>query len=166
MAWWAISTELYREQRFLVPMNLARAISLQLHRLHNWVHSYSSKLLSSVAQIKAGLLFFLFFIIYCSISTACVNYPVKKKWLIVLDCWIVPFIFWVVVSDTYLSMAEIYRKQGDNTLAIISYSSAIQCSPTDDDIYFRRAELYFEENQLLLAMDDYAKVSSLFVLLQ
>ncbi|XP_075357745.1 tetratricopeptide repeat protein 6 [Mycteria americana] len=60
-------------------------------------------------------------------------------------------------TDTYLSMAEIYRKQGDNTLAIISYSSAIQCSPTDDDIYFRRAELYFEENQFLLAMDDYAK---------
>lgn len=78
-----------------------------------------------------------------------------------------PFIFWVVVSDTYLSMAEIYRKQGDNTLAIINYSSAIQCCPTDDDIYFRRAELYFEENQLLLAMDDYAKVSSIFfVLLQ
>lgn len=73
-----------------------------------------------------------------------------------------PFIFWVVVSDTYLSRAEIYRKQGDNTLAILNYSSAIQCSPTDDDIYFRRAELYFEENQLLLAMDDYAKVSSLF----
>ncbi|XP_063187863.1 tetratricopeptide repeat protein 6 [Chroicocephalus ridibundus] len=60
-------------------------------------------------------------------------------------------------ADTYLSMAEIYRKQGDNTLAIINYSSAIQCCPTDDDIYFRRAELYFEENQLLLAMDDYAK---------
>nr|XP_009485359.1 PREDICTED: uncharacterized protein LOC104034168 [Pelecanus crispus] len=60
-------------------------------------------------------------------------------------------------ADTYLSMAEIYRKQGDNTLAIIHYSSAIQCSPTDDDIYFRRAELYFEENQLLLAMDDYSK---------
>ncbi|XP_059675518.1 tetratricopeptide repeat protein 6 [Gavia stellata] len=60
-------------------------------------------------------------------------------------------------ADTYLSMAEIYRKQGDNTLAIISYSSAIQCSPTDDDIYFRRAELYFEENKLLLAMDDYTK---------
>ncbi|PKU46137.1 tetratricopeptide repeat protein 6 [Limosa lapponica baueri] len=59
--------------------------------------------------------------------------------------------------NTYLSMAEIYRKQGDNTLAIISYSSAIQHCPTDDDIYFRRAELYFEENQFLLAMDDYAK---------
>lgn len=73
-----------------------------------------------------------------------------------------PFIFWVVVSDPYLSMAEIYRKQGNNALAIISYNSAIQCSPTDDDIYFRRAELYFQENQLLLAMDDYAKVSSLF----
>lgn len=73
-----------------------------------------------------------------------------------------PFIFGVVVSDTHLSMAEIYRKQGNNALAIISYNSAIQCSPTDDDIYFRRAELYFEENQLLLAMDDYAKVSSVF----
>eukprot|EP00075_Anas_platyrhynchos_P025087 XP_027314340.1 tetratricopeptide repeat protein 6 isoform X2 [Anas platyrhynchos] len=60
-------------------------------------------------------------------------------------------------ADTYLSKAEIYRKQGDNTLAIINYSSAIQCCPTDDDIYFRRAEMYFEENQLLLAMDDYAK---------
>ncbi|XP_035184240.1 tetratricopeptide repeat protein 6 isoform X2 [Oxyura jamaicensis] len=60
-------------------------------------------------------------------------------------------------ADTYLSKAEIYRKQGDNTLAIINYSSAIQCCPTDDDIYFRRAEIYFEENQLLLAMDDYTK---------
>ncbi|XP_014797123.1 PREDICTED: tetratricopeptide repeat protein 6 [Calidris pugnax] len=60
-------------------------------------------------------------------------------------------------ADTYLSMAEIYRKQGDNTLAIVNYSSAIQRCPTDDDIYFRRAELYFEENQFLLAMDDYAK---------
>lgn len=44
-------------------------------------------------------------------------------------------------------------------MAIINYSSAIQCNSTDDDIYFRRAELYFEENQLLLAVDDYAKVS-------
>lgn len=72
------------------------------------------------------------------------------------------FIFWVVVSDPYLSKAEIFRKQGHSTLAINNYNSAIQCSPTDDDIYFRRAELYFEENQLLLAMDDYAKVRSLF----
>lgn len=59
-------------------------------------------------------------------------------------------------------MAEICRKQGNNTFAIISYSSAIKCSPTDDDVYFRRAELYFEENQFLLAMDDYTKVSLLF----
>lgn len=44
-------------------------------------------------------------------------------------------------------------------MAIINYSSAIQCNSMDDDIYFRRAELYFEENQLLLAVDDYAKVS-------
>ncbi|KAM9013875.1 tetratricopeptide repeat protein 6 [Ara ararauna] len=60
-------------------------------------------------------------------------------------------------ADTYLSMAEIYRKQGNNTFAIISYSTAIKCNPTDDDVYFRRAELYFEQNQFLLAMDDYAK---------
>lgn len=70
-----------------------------------------------------------------------------------------PFLFCGIISDAYLSKAEIYRKLGDNTMAIINYSSAIQCSSTDDDIYFRRAELYFEENQLLLAVDDYAKVS-------
>lgn len=153
MAWWAISTKLYWERR---DANTTWTISLQLHGLKDWEHSCSCKLLSSVAQIKnklPNLLYNLFLLFYC------INYLVRRRW----RCFgLLNSAFYVlggVVSDTYLSTAEIYRKQGDNTSAIINYSSAIQCCPTDDDIYFRRAEMYFEENQLLLAMDDYAKVS-------
>ncbi|XP_067388344.1 tetratricopeptide repeat protein 6 [Emydura macquarii macquarii] len=59
-------------------------------------------------------------------------------------------------AEAYLSKAEIYRNQGNNALAIINLTSAVKCNPTDD-IYFRRAELLEEEDELLLAMDDYAK---------
>lgn len=61
-------------------------------------------------------------------------------------------------ADAYLSRAEIYKKQGDKSLAIINYTLALRIKPTDDEIYFKRAQMY-EEDDLLLAMDDYAKVS-------
>ena len=41
-----------------------------------------------------------------------------------------------------LYRAEIYRKQGDITMAIVNYTQAIKMNPTDHDAYFQRAEMY------------------------
>ncbi|KAH0620523.1 hypothetical protein JD844_021065 [Phrynosoma platyrhinos] len=59
--------------------------------------------------------------------------------------------------DAYLSRADIYRRQGDNSLAIINYTLAARCRPTDDEIYFKRGEAHEEDGDLLLAMEDYTK---------
>ncbi|XP_045704501.1 tetratricopeptide repeat protein 6 [Phyllostomus hastatus] len=59
-------------------------------------------------------------------------------------------------AEAYLSKAEIYRKKKDITLAILNYTQAIKCKPTDADIYFRRGEMYEITNRVL-AMDDFAK---------
>ncbi|XP_027703248.1 tetratricopeptide repeat protein 6 [Vombatus ursinus] len=59
-------------------------------------------------------------------------------------------------ADVYLSKAEIFRKRGNFTLALLNYSQAIKCRPTDDDIYFKRAEILYVGNKLL-AIDDYSK---------
>ncbi|XP_072135606.1 uncharacterized protein ttc6 [Mobula birostris] len=57
-------------------------------------------------------------------------------------------------ADAYTSKGDIYRKKGDITMAIINYSQGLKCRP-DDDVYFRRAEMYEASNDLLLAMEDY-----------
>ncbi|XP_051871501.1 uncharacterized protein ttc6 [Pristis pectinata] len=57
-------------------------------------------------------------------------------------------------ADAYTSKGDIYRNKGDITMAIINYSQGLKCRP-DDDIYFRRAEMYEANNDLLLAMEDY-----------
>ncbi|XP_036912311.1 tetratricopeptide repeat protein 6 isoform X2 [Sturnira hondurensis] len=59
-------------------------------------------------------------------------------------------------AEAYLSKAEIYRRKKDITLAILNYSQAIKCKPTDADIYFRRGEMYEITNRVL-AIDDFAK---------
>ncbi|XP_078005306.1 tetratricopeptide repeat protein 6 [Phascolarctos cinereus] len=59
-------------------------------------------------------------------------------------------------ADVYLSKAEIFRKRGNFTLALLNYTQAIKCRPTDDDIYFKRAEILYVGNKLL-AIDDYSK---------
>ena len=63
------------------------------------------------------------------------------------------------LPDAFKSKAEIYRVRGETTLAIINYTQAIKCRPEDDDNYFKRAEMYEKRNEILLAMEDYAKVS-------
>ncbi|XP_043930180.1 tetratricopeptide repeat protein 6 [Protopterus annectens] len=60
-------------------------------------------------------------------------------------------------ADAYQSKAEIYRRKGDITMAIISYTQAIKCNPTDES-YFKRGEMYEKRNEVLLAMEDYAMV--------
>ena len=57
-----------------------------------------------------------------------------------------------------MSKAEIFRKKEDITLAILNYTQAIKCKPTEADIYFRRGEMYELTNRVL-AIDDFAKVS-------
>ncbi|XP_053528490.1 tetratricopeptide repeat protein 6 isoform X3 [Artibeus jamaicensis] len=59
-------------------------------------------------------------------------------------------------AEAYLSKAEIYRRKKDITLAILNYTQAIKCKPTDADIYFRRGEMYEITNRVL-AMDDFSK---------
>uniref|UniRef100_A0A8C5KL03 Tetratricopeptide repeat domain 6 n=1 Tax=Jaculus jaculus TaxID=51337 RepID=A0A8C5KL03_JACJA len=59
-------------------------------------------------------------------------------------------------AEAYLSKAEIFREKKDFMLAILNYTQAIKCRPTDADIYFRRGEMYEKTNRVL-AMDDYAK---------
>ncbi|KAM7154759.1 tetratricopeptide repeat protein 6 [Molossus nigricans] len=58
-------------------------------------------------------------------------------------------------AEAYLSKAEIYRGKKDITLAILNYTQAIKCKPTDADIYFRRGEMYEITNKLL-AIDDFS----------
>ncbi|XP_051002460.1 tetratricopeptide repeat protein 6 [Acomys russatus] len=58
-------------------------------------------------------------------------------------------------AEAYLSKAEIFRKK-DITLAILNYSQAIKCRPTDAELYFKRGELYEMANSML-ALDDYSK---------
>ncbi|XP_053451894.1 tetratricopeptide repeat protein 6 [Nycticebus coucang] len=59
-------------------------------------------------------------------------------------------------TEAYLSKAEIFKGKKNITMAILNYSQAIKCRPTDADIYFRRAEMYEIENRIL-AIDDYSK---------
>ncbi|GFN98631.1 tetratricopeptide repeat protein 6, partial [Plakobranchus ocellatus] len=60
-------------------------------------------------------------------------------------------------SGAYRSMAEIYKRQGDITMAIINYSSAIKYNPLDHEAYYQRAQLYEQRGDVLLAMEDYTK---------
>ncbi|XP_077625369.1 tetratricopeptide repeat protein 6 [Crocuta crocuta] len=59
-------------------------------------------------------------------------------------------------AEAYLSKAEIFRGRQDVTLAILNYTQAIKCKPTDADIYFRRGEMYEIANKIL-AIDDFSK---------
>uniref|UniRef100_A0A5F8GNR0 Tetratricopeptide repeat domain 6 n=1 Tax=Monodelphis domestica TaxID=13616 RepID=A0A5F8GNR0_MONDO len=63
-------------------------------------------------------------------------------------------------ADVYLSKAEIFKKRGNQTLALLNYTQAIKCRPKDDDIYFKRAEMLLAGNKLL-AIDDYSRCISL-----
>ncbi|XP_067895393.1 uncharacterized protein ttc6 isoform X2 [Heterodontus francisci] len=57
-------------------------------------------------------------------------------------------------ADAYTSKGDIYRNKGDITMAIINYSQGLKCRP-DGDVYFKRAEMYEQSNDLLVAMEDY-----------
>ncbi|XP_045424232.1 tetratricopeptide repeat protein 6 isoform X2 [Lemur catta] len=59
-------------------------------------------------------------------------------------------------AEVYLSKAEIFRGKKDITLAILNYTQAIKCRPTDADIYFRRGEM-FEMTNKVLAIDDFTR---------
>nr|KAG5709228.1 hypothetical protein BaRGS_017980 [Batillaria attramentaria] len=64
-------------------------------------------------------------------------------------------------AGAYRSMAEIYRKQGDVTMAIVNFTQAIKMNPTDHDAYFQRAAMYEERGEKLLAHEDYSKCMKL-----
>ncbi|KAK6173455.1 hypothetical protein SNE40_016901 [Patella caerulea] len=59
-------------------------------------------------------------------------------------------------GGAYRSMAEIYRKQGDVTMAIVNYTQAIKFNPKDHEAYFQRAQMYEQRGEVLLALEDYA----------
>ncbi|XP_006152426.2 tetratricopeptide repeat protein 6 [Tupaia chinensis] len=59
-------------------------------------------------------------------------------------------------AEVYLSKAEIFREKKDITLAILNYTQAIKCKPTDADTYFRRGQMYDIDNRIL-AIDDFSK---------
>ncbi|KAJ8353542.1 hypothetical protein SKAU_G00211090 [Synaphobranchus kaupii] len=59
-------------------------------------------------------------------------------------------------SEAFKSKAEIYRAKGNTTQAILNYTQAIKCHPEDDENYFKRAKMYEERTEILLAMEDYA----------
>ena len=50
----------------------------------------------------------------------------------------------------YLNRAEIYKRQGDVTMAIINYSSAIKYNPVDHEAYYQRAQMYEQVRQIVL----------------
>ena len=45
-------------------------------------------------------------------------------------------------AGAYRSMAEIYKRQDDITMAIVNYTQAIKLNPRDHEAYFARAECY------------------------
>ncbi|XP_022375539.1 tetratricopeptide repeat protein 6 [Enhydra lutris kenyoni] len=59
-------------------------------------------------------------------------------------------------GEAYLSKAEIFRRRNNITLAILNYTQAIKCKPTDADIYFRRGEMH-EIGNKVLAIDDFSR---------
>uniref|UniRef100_A0A8C0WG14 UDP-N-acetylglucosamine--peptide N-acetylglucosaminyltransferase SPINDLY n=1 Tax=Castor canadensis TaxID=51338 RepID=A0A8C0WG14_CASCN len=59
-------------------------------------------------------------------------------------------------AEAYLSRAEIFREKNNITLAILNYTQAIKCMPTNADVYFKRGEMYEKANKVL-AVDDYSK---------
>ncbi|WAR00024.1 TTC6-like protein [Mya arenaria] len=59
-------------------------------------------------------------------------------------------------SGAYRSMAEIYQKQDDITMAIVNYTQAIKLNPRDHEAFFARAECYEKRGDMLLALEDYS----------
>ncbi|XP_028413242.1 uncharacterized protein LOC114536089 isoform X2 [Dendronephthya gigantea] len=65
------------------------------------------------------------------------------------------------IVKVFLSKAEIYKKQGDSTMAILNYSQAIKLNPGDADVYYNRAALFLDKGDVVLALEDYKKASEL-----
>ncbi|XP_067933193.1 uncharacterized protein [Watersipora subatra] len=63
-------------------------------------------------------------------------------------------------AGAYISRAELMA-QSDPTMAVTNLTQAIKIQPTNADIYMRRAKLYQGRDQVLLAMEDYAKAYKL-----
>ncbi|KAM5175941.1 tetratricopeptide repeat protein 6 [Callospermophilus lateralis] len=59
-------------------------------------------------------------------------------------------------TEAYLSKAEIFKNKENTALAIVNYTLAIKCRPTEADSYFRRGEMHEKANRVL-AIDDYSK---------
>ncbi|XP_046576439.1 LOW QUALITY PROTEIN: uncharacterized protein LOC124284394 [Haliotis rubra] len=64
-------------------------------------------------------------------------------------------------AGAYRSMAEIYRRQNDITMAIVNYTQALKLNPHDHEAFFRRAEMYEQRGEMLLALEDYGKCTKL-----
>ncbi|KAG3261124.1 tetratricopeptide repeat domain 6 [Ictidomys tridecemlineatus] len=59
-------------------------------------------------------------------------------------------------AEAYLSKAEIFKNKENTASAILNYTLAIKCRPTEADSYFRRGEMHEKANRVL-AIDDYSK---------
>ncbi|XP_033743076.1 uncharacterized protein LOC117329299 isoform X6 [Pecten maximus] len=64
-------------------------------------------------------------------------------------------------SGSYRSMAEIYRKQGEITMAVINYTQAVKLNPLDHEAYYQRALMYEKRGDMLLALEDLSKAKKI-----
>ncbi|XP_021358969.1 uncharacterized protein LOC110454008, partial [Mizuhopecten yessoensis] len=64
-------------------------------------------------------------------------------------------------SGAYRSMAEIYRKQGEITMAVINFTQAVKLNPLDHEAYYQRALMYEKRGDMLLALEDLSKAKKI-----
>ncbi|KAK3699161.1 hypothetical protein QZH41_011884 [Actinostola sp. cb2023] len=64
-------------------------------------------------------------------------------------------------ARAYRSRAELYRQQGDATMAIVNYSQAIKLNPSDVETYYQRATMFRMRGDMLLALEDYSIAAKL-----
>ncbi|XP_041358343.1 uncharacterized protein LOC121375146 isoform X3 [Gigantopelta aegis] len=64
-------------------------------------------------------------------------------------------------AGAYRSLAEMFQKVDDITMAIINYTQAIKVNPQDHEAFFRRAQMYEKRGDMLLAMEDYSIASKI-----
>lgn len=61
----------------------------------------------------------------------------------------------------YSTRAAIYLALEDTTKALTDYAAAIRISPEDDDVYGRRAQIYYEQQKFELSDADYRRMIAL-----
>ena len=65
------------------------------------------------------------------------------------------------MSFAYGLRANVYLNLGDTISALNDYGSAIKYTPDDEELYEKRAQVYFELRKYDLADKDYSQIMSL-----